>query len=64
MVDDNTWPPGNSPHFYLFIIKMVTVQKVTAMAEVMYKGDIDKVASVTVEQSTVTHDKLDGHKKF
>ena len=34
------------------------------MAELMYTGDIGKVAMVTGERSTVKHDKLDSHEKF
>ena len=69
MVDDNTWPPGKLTCFtpLLLIHRQgghCTPQQVTAMAELMYKGDIGKVALVTDERSTVKHDKLDGHKKF
>ena len=68
MVDDNTWPPGKLTCFTPLLLihhqdGHCTPQQVTAMAELMYKGDIGKVASVTDERSTVEH-KIDCHEKF
>ena len=69
MVDDNTWPPEKLICFTpLLLIHCqgghYTPQQVTAMAELMYKGDIGKVTMVTDKRSTIKHDKLDGHEKF
>ena len=68
MVDDNTWPPGKLTCFTPLLLihhqdGHCTPQQVTAMAELMYKGDIGKVASVTDERSIVEH-KIDGHEKI
>ena len=68
MVDDNTWPPGKLTCFTPLLLihhqgGYCTPQQVTAMAELMYKGDIGKVASVIGERCTVKH-KTDGHKNF
>ena len=68
MVDDNTWPPGKLTCFTPLLLihhqdGHCTPQQVTVMAELMYKGDIGKVASATGEWSTVEH-KIDGHEKF
>ena len=41
-----------------------TPEQVTAMAELMYAGDIDKVASVTDGQGSIKHTKFDGYDKF
>ena len=69
MIDDNTWPPGKLTCFTPLLLihhqgGHCTPQQVTAMAELMYKGDIGKVALVTDERSTVKRVKLDGHEKF
>ena len=71
MVDhsDNTWPPGKLTCFtpLLLIHRQgghCTPQQVTAMAELMYKGDIGKVTMVPDGWSTIKYDKLDGHEKF
>ena len=61
MVDDNTWPPGKLKCFTPLLLihhqgGYCTPQQVTAMAELMYKGDIGKVASVTSEQSNRQYD--------
>ena len=62
MVDDNTWPPEQPTSFTpLLLIHYKgsrTPEQVTAMAELMSTGDIDKVASVTGEQSSVKYEKL------
>ena len=68
MVDDNTWPPGKLTCFTPLLLihhqdGHCTPQQVTAMAELMYKGDIGKVASATDERSTVKR-KTDDHEKF
>ena len=64
IVDDDTWPPGKLTCFTPLLLihhqgGYCTPQQVTAMAEVMYTGNIGKVVSVTGEQSTVKHDKLE-----
>ena len=64
MVDHNTWPPKQPTSFTpLLLIHHQgdhTPEQVTAMAELMHAGDIDKVALVTGSQRT----KLDVHDKF
>ena len=64
IVDDDTWPPKQPTSFTpLLLIQHQgdhTPKQVTAMAKLMYTGDIDKVASVTGAQCA----KLDGHDKF
>ena len=64
MVDHNTWPPKQPTSFTpLLLIHHQgdhTPEQVTAMAELMHAGDIDKVALVTGSQRT----KLDVHNKF
>ena len=69
MVDDNTWPPEKLTCYTPLLLihhqgGHCTPQQVTAMAELMYKGDIGKVASVTGERSTVKKQKIDNHEKF
>ena len=68
MVDDNTWPPGKLTCFTPLLLihhqdGHCTPQQVTAMAELMYKGDIGKVASATDKRSTVKR-KTDDHEKI
>ena len=68
MVDDDTWPPEKLTCYTPLLLihhqgGHCTPQQVTAMAELMYKGDIGKVASVTGERSTIKH-KTDDHEKF
>ena len=62
MVDDNTWPPEQPTSFTpLLLIHYKgsrTPDQVTAMAELMSTGDIDKVALVTGERSSVKYEKL------
>ena len=64
MVDDDTWPPKQPTSFTpLLLIHHQgdhTPEQVTAMAELMHAGDIDKVASVTGSR----HAKFDGHDKL
>ena len=64
MVDDDTWPPKQPTSFTpLLLIHHQgdhTPEQVTAMAELMHSGDIDKVASVTGSR----HAKFDGHDKL
>ena len=64
IVDDDTWPPKQPTSFTpLLLIHHQgdhTPEQVIAMAELMYAGDIDKVASVTGSQ----YAKLDDHNKF
>ena len=68
MVDDNTWPPEQPTSFTpLLLIHHQghrTKEEVTAMAKLMYSGNISKVASVTGKQSTVKRDTLSGYEKF
>ena len=68
MVDDNTWPPEQPTSYTpLLLIHRQdhrTKEEVTAMAELMYSGNIIGVASVTGEQSTVKHDTIGSHEKF
>ena len=64
MIDDDTWPPKQPTSFTpLLLIHHQgdhTPEQVTAMAELMYAGDIDKVTSVNGSQSA----KFNGHNKF
>ena len=64
MVDHNTWPPKQPTSFTPLLLihhqGYHTPEQVTAMAELMHAGDIDKVALVTGSQRT----KLDVHDKF
>jgi len=66
--DDNVWPSDQpkcfSPLLLIHHQGHHTPEQVTAMAELMYTGDIHKVASVTGGQSTIKHPKLDNHEKF
>ena len=61
MVDDNTWPPEQplsfTPLLLIYYKGSRTPKQITAMAELMSTGDIDKVASVTDEQSSVKREK-------
>ena len=64
MVDDNTWPP-EQPTSYIPLLLIHrqgnqgnrTKEEATAMAELMYSGNIGEVALVSREQSR-------GHEKF
>ena len=62
MVDNDTWPPEQPKSFtpLLFIHHQGhrTLEQVTAMAELTYSGDIDKVALVTDHR----HGKLNSSK--
>ena len=62
MVDDNTWPPEQPTSFTPLLLihykGLRTPEQVTAMAELMSTGDIDKVASVTGKQSSMKYEKL------
>ena len=66
MVDDNTWPPEQPTNFTpLLLIHHQghhTKEEVTAMAELMCTGNIDKL--VTGERSIVKRAKLGSHEKF
>ena len=68
MVDNDMWPPKQPTSFTpLLLIHHQgdhTPEQVTAMAELMYAGDIDKVASVTSDHCTIKHAKFDGHNKY
>ena len=67
-VDESTWPPGKPAHFTPLLLVHHqgdhSLEQVQTMAELMYTGDIGKVAMVTSERSTIKHDKIDGHEKF
>ena len=62
MADKNTWPPGQSKTFTPLLLVHYqghrTPEQVTAMAELMYTGDIGKVTSVTGNQPVVKHMKF------
>ena len=64
MIDHNTWPPKQPTSFIPILLIHHqgdhTPEQVTAMAELMYAGDIDNVATVTGSQRA----KFDGHDKF
>ena len=68
MVDHDTWPPKQPKSFTpLLLIHHQgdhTPEQVTTMAELMYTGDIDKVASVAIDQRPVKRAKFDGNDKF
>ena len=68
MVDHDTWPPKQSTSFTpLLLIHHQgehTAEQVTAMAELMHTGDIEKVASVTDNQRAIKSAKSAGHDKF
>ena len=68
MVDHDTWPPKQSTSFTpLLLIHHQgehTAEQVTAMAELMHTGNIDKVASVTDNKHTIKSAKSVGHDKF
>ena len=65
MVDDDTWPPEQLTSFTpLLLIHHqgdCTTEQVTAMAELMYTGDIGKVDLVTSDQHALKHT---SHEKF
>ena len=67
MVDDNIWPPDQPKIFTpLLLIHYQghrTPEQVTTMAKLMYTGDIDKVAPVSSDCSTLKcyNSKLHGH---
>ena len=67
MVDDDTWPPEQPKNFTPLLLLHYqghrTPEQVTAMAELMSTGEIDKVALVTSDQSGAKP-KIDSHKKF
>ena len=62
MVDDNTWPLEQPTSFIPLLLIYYkghrTPKQITAMAEQMSSGDIDKVASVTGEQSSMKYEKV------
>ena len=64
MIDRNTWPPRQPTSFTPFLLIRHqgdhTPRQATAMARLMYAGDIDKVVSISSRQ----HAKLDGYDKF
>ena len=68
MIDDDTWPPKQPTSFTpLLLIHHQgdnTPEQVAAMAELMYAGDIGKVASVSGDQLAVQWPKFDGHQKL
>ena len=67
-IDDNVWPPDQPTSFTpLLLIHRQghrTKEEVTAMAKLMYSGNISEVALVTGEQSTVKRDTIGGYEKF
>ena len=64
MVDQDTWPPVQSTSFspLLFIHHQGnhSPEKMKAMIQLMYAGDID---SVIIDQDALKYDKLSGHDK-
>ena len=68
MVDDDAWPPEQPTSFTPLLLVHYqgnrTLEQVTAMAELTYHGDIDKVASVSSAHSTVKCAKLDTSKEI
>ena len=66
MVDNDTWPPEQPKNFTPLLLLHCQgyriPERVTAMAELMSTGGIDKVALVTSDQSGTTM--LDSHKKY
>ena len=67
-VDDNTWPPVKQANFTPLLLvhnkSCRTPEQVQAMAELMYTGNISKVASVTGGEPAVKHVKLDNHERL
>ena len=67
-VDDNTWPPVQQTNFTPLLLVHHqgdhSLEQMQAMAELMYTGNISKVASVTGGEPAVKHIKLDGHERF
>ena len=67
MVDDDTWPPEQPKNFTPLLLLHYqghrTPEQVTAMAEMMSTGEIDKVALVTSDHSSAKP-KLDSREKF
>ena len=65
MVDRDTWPPEQPKSFTpLLLIHHQgdhTPEQVTAMAELIHGGIIDKVA---IDQHSIKHARFDGHDKF
>ena len=68
MVDDDTWPPEQPltfiPLLLIYHQGHHIPKQVTAMAELMYTGDIGKVDSVIDDQPAVKQAKLDSHERF
>ena len=62
MIDDDIWPPEPPANFIPLLLvhyqghHVRTSDQVNAMAELMYSGDIGKVASVTSDKLIVKHD--------
>ena len=57
MVDDDVWPPEQPTSFTPLLLVHYqgnrTLEQVTAMAELTFSGDINKVASITGNCSTI-----------
>ena len=69
MVDKNTWPPGQLKAFTPLLLinyyqDRCTPEQVTTMAELMCSGNVDKIASITYDQSTDKHLELDSNEKL
>ena len=64
MVDNDTWPPEQPKNFTPLLLLHyhghLIPEQITAMAELMTTGDIDKVALVTSNQSGAKS-RLDSH---
>ena len=67
MVDDDTWPPKQPKNFTPLLLihhqDDYSPEQVTTMAELMYSGDLDKIALVT-DQLPVQHANFSGNDKF
>ena len=68
MVDDNTWPPEQPTSFIPLLLihhqGHCTPEQVTAVAKLMYTGNISKAALVTGDHPGVQDPKLGNHKEF
>lgn len=67
-IDMNTWPPKQPKHFSPLLLIYYkgdrTSEKVEAMAELMYTGDIGKIASESNEQFVSKRPKMDNFQEI
>ena len=68
VVNDNTWPPEQFTSYTpLLLIHRQghrSKEEATAMAELMYNGNVSEVPSVTRKQSTAKHNTIGSHEEF